>query len=482
LAARKPSRSVAVVVLAAGQGKRMKSALPKVLHPVCGRPALWHVLRSAAAAKPNTLVVVVGHDRDQVIDAVRSWGLAPKPLFAEQGEPLGTGHAVVAAERATAKADDVLVLAGDDPLVTRDQVRDVLRVHRRTRAAATILTTVVDDPGGYGRVIREGSDLVDIVQEVDATPAQRAIREISTLVYVFRREELYRALPLVGRDNRQREYYLPDVLRILKDKGEKISAVEGDFGGALGLNSRGGLAAVSAILRRRILDGHLANGVTVVDPETTYVDVEVRIGRDTTLHPLTFLEGSTRVGAGARIGPSTRLVDTEVGEGAEVTFSVVRGSRIGPRASVGPFASLRPGTVLREGSKAGTFVEMKSTRIGRGSKVPHLSYMGDATIGEGVNVGAGSITCNYDGVDKHPTVIEDGAFIGSDTMLVAPVRVGRNAVTGAGSAITRDVPAGALAVERAEQRTVEGYGERRQAARQAKRRGRTRSGGEHRSG
>jgi bifunctional UDP-N-acetylglucosamine pyrophosphorylase/glucosamine-1-phosphate N-acetyltransferase len=461
VAARQPPRRLAAMVLAAGKGKRMKSARPKVLQSVCGRPSMWHVLRAARSARPERLIVVVSYSADDVAEAVRSWSLQPAPVFVDQRKPLGTGHAVASAEQAVGDADEVLVLAGDDPLVTGEHVRKLLRTHRRTRAAASILTTTLVDPTGWGRVIREGTEFVRIVEEAEATPEMRRIDEVSTLVYAFRRDDLYRALPLVGRENRQREYYLPDVLSILKEKGERISAVPVDFGGSLGLNSRHGLAAVARVMRRRIVEHHMTEGVTFVDPDTAYVDVEVKIGRDAVIQPFTVLEGQTRIGAACVIGPGTRIVDSTVGDGAEVSFSVVRGARIGARVAVGPYASIRPGTVLEEGAKAGTFVELKATRVGKGSKVPHLSYMGDATIGERANIGAGTITCNYDGFEKHPTVIEDDAFIGSDTMLVAPVQIGRGAVTGAGSAITRDVPPGALAIERAEQRIVPGYARRR---------------------
>jgi bifunctional UDP-N-acetylglucosamine pyrophosphorylase/glucosamine-1-phosphate N-acetyltransferase len=453
------------VVLAAGKGKRMMSSRPKVLHDVCGRPSLWHVVQAARGARPASLCIVVNHGGEEIEAAVAGWGLTPAPRFVDQGEPLGTGHAVLVAEPMLGPADDVVVLAGDDPLVTAEHVRDLLRVHRRSRAAATILTTTVSDPGGYGRVIRDGTELIRIVEHADASPAERRIREISTLVYAFRREDLATALPLVGRDNRQREYYLPDVLTILRDKGERISAMPVDFGGPLGLNTRRGLSGATRVLRRRIVERHMANGVTFVDPDTAYVDVDVRIGQDAVIQPFTVIQGATRIGRRAVVGPGSRVVDSSVGDDAEVAFSVVRGSRIGPRAVVGPYASLRPGTVLDEDAKAGSFVEIKASRVGRRSKVPHLSYVGDTVIGRDTNVGAATVTVNYDGYRKHRTVIGDEVHIGSDTMLVAPVRIGRRAWTGAGSVITRDVPAGALAVERAEQRVVRGYDERKRAAR-----------------
>ena len=470
MASRKPPRPVAAVVLAAGKGKRMKSERPKVLHEICGRPALWHVLQAARAVRPTPLAVVVGRDQDPVAEAVRAWDLEPAPVFVEQREPLGTGNAVAVAERAVSRVDDVVVLAGDDPLVTGEHVRDLLRVHRRTKAAATILTTSPADPTGYARVVREGDRLVDLVGEdaAETDPQLRSIREVSTLVYAFRREDLYKVLPLVGRSDRSGEQYLFHVLGILKEKGERVSAMWVDLGGAMGANSRGALAMATRVMRERIISAHMANGVTFVDPATAYVDVDVRIGTETTILPVTSLEGSTRIGAGCTIGPATRIRDSVIEDEAEVTFSVLRESRIGPRATIGPYASLRPGTVILEGGKAGTFVEIKASRVGKGSKVPHLSYVGDTTIGDEVNVGAGTVTVNYDGFAKHPTVIGDQAHIGSDTMLVAPVKVGKKAWTGAGSVITKDVPAGALAVERGEQRNVPGYDERKRAARAGK--------------
>ncbi|HET6771457.1 MAG TPA: bifunctional UDP-N-acetylglucosamine diphosphorylase/glucosamine-1-phosphate N-acetyltransferase GlmU [Actinomycetota bacterium] len=471
--AAKPSRTIAAVVMAAGKGKRIKSSLPKVLHPVCGRPVLWHVLAAVERVRADRVVVVVSHGKEAVEKAVRSWKLKSQVRFVDQGEPLGTGHAVMAAERAVGKTTDVLVVPGDNPLVTWEMLRDLLRLHRRRTPAATVQTTILPDATGYGRVIRNGERLVRIAEERDSTPEERAIREVATSVYGFRRDDLFRALPAVGRDNSQREYYLPDVLRILAEKGEDVRALTADYGGALDVNSRAALARAAGAMRRRINEDLMAAGVTLVDPNQTYIDAGVRVGADSLIHPLTFLEGDTRIGKGCTIGPATRISDSRVDDQAEVQFSVVRGARIGTGATVGPYANIRPGTVLAPGAKAGTFVEIKASRVGEGSKVPHLSYVGDAEIGEGANIGAGTITCNYDGYEKHRTVIGDRAFIGSDTMLVAPVRVGREAVTGAGSAITRDVPDGALAVERAEQRVVEGYTKRRKSKRKSgKKRGR----------
>jgi bifunctional UDP-N-acetylglucosamine pyrophosphorylase / glucosamine-1-phosphate N-acetyltransferase len=465
--------SVAAVVLAAGQGKRIKSKLPKVLHPICGRPVLWHVLRAIARVKPQRLIVVVHEGREEVEEAVRSWELRPDPVFVDQGEPLGTGHAVTVAETAVGRADAMLVANGDEPLTTPEQIRDLLRRFRRRDLAAIVQTTVPDDARGFARLIRDAKgDFVRLAEGSDATAEELAVQEVATGMYAFRRELLYEILPLVGRDNRQREYYLPDVLGLLADKGERIGVQLVDTGGAVGVNSRLELARATGVMRRRINERLMDEGVTMLDPSQTFVDVGVRVGRDTVLYPQTYLEGDSRVGLGCVVGPATRIVDSTIADGAEVQFSVVRGSKIGKGANVGPYASIRPGSVLDAGSKAGTFVEIKNSRVGKGSKVPHLSYVGDADIGRDVNIGAATVTVNYDGWDKHRTVVEDDAKVGSDTMLVAPVTVGKGAMTGAGSVITKDVPPGALGIERTEQHNVEGFRKRKEAAKRSRKAGR----------
>jgi bifunctional UDP-N-acetylglucosamine pyrophosphorylase / glucosamine-1-phosphate N-acetyltransferase len=450
-------------VLAAGKGKRLKSGTPKVLHPLCGRPALWWVLRTARAARPDTIVIVVHHGADDVRKAVASWGISPKPVFVEQGDALGTGHAVLAAERAVGRVRELLVANGDFDPVTEEDVRALVRLHRRTKAAASLIVTEVEAAGSYSRVVREGNRLVSIVEGTDAPPGVRSIREVGTNWIVFRREDVFRALPLVGRENVQGEYYLNDVFGILIEKGERVSVSKVDTGGAMGINSRAGLAEVTRLLRDRINARHLENGVTLVDPSTTYIDVEATIGRDTVIHPMTVVSGETAIAAECEIGPSTRIVDSRVGKGSIVEFSVVREARIGAGAHVGPYAHVRPGTVLGPSAKVGAYVEVKASEVGEGAKVPHLSYVGDAKVGRRANIGAGTVTVNYDGYEKHTTSIGDDARVGSDTMLVAPVTVGKGAVTGAGSVITDDVPAGALAVERSEQRIVKGYRKRKDA-------------------
>jgi bifunctional UDP-N-acetylglucosamine pyrophosphorylase / glucosamine-1-phosphate N-acetyltransferase len=457
-------QDLTVVVLAAGEGKRFRSALPKPLHAVAGRPLLWHVLAAAAPLKADRTVVVVGNGGDQVRAAVEGFDLGPVQ-FAVQADPRGTGDALATAVGLLEGDGDVLVLFGDTPLVSAELLEGLLAAHRSARAAATLLTSTLEDPTGYGRVLRDdGGAVTGVVEERDATPAQRRLREVSAGMWVFRRP----ALDLVAElrpDNDQGEVYLPDLVPLVLAGGGRVVTAEGPEEEVRGVNDRLELAAAGAVLRRRLLERLMLAGVTVVDPATTFVDADVEVGQDTVLAPLTFLEAGTRVGARCSLGPNVRLVGCTVGDDATVTQTVAVASSIGPRAVVGPFASLRPGTDLAEASKAGTFVEVKNSNVGPGSKVPHLSYVGDADIGAGVNVGAGTVFVNYDGVRKHRTTVGDGAFIGSDTMLVAPVTVGSGAQTAAGSTVTKDVPPDALAIERSDQRTIEGWAARRRRQR-----------------
>jgi len=449
-----------VVVLAAGEGKRFRSALPKPLHPVAGRPLLWHVLAAAAPLKADRTVVVVGNGADQVAGAVEGFDLGPVD-FAVQADQRGTGDALAAALPLMDGDGDVVVLSGDTPLISTALLEGLLDAHRSARAAATLLTCTLEDPTGYGRILRDADGAVTgVVEERDATPAQRRLREVGAGMYVFARPALD-GLAELRPDNDQGEYYLPDLLPLVLAGGGRVATAEGPEEEARGVNDRVELAAAEAVLRRRLLERLMLAGVTVVDPATTFVDADVEVGQDSVLAPLTFLEAGTRVGARCRLGPNVRLVGCSVGDDATVTQAVAVSAAIGPKAVVGPFVSLRPGSDLREGSKAGTFVEVKNSTVGPGSKVPHLSYVGDADIGTGVNVGAGTVFVNYDGVDKHRTTVGDGAFIGSDTMLVAPVTVGNGAQTAAGSTITKDVPPDALAIERSDQRTIEGWAARR---------------------
>ncbi|HEY6567222.1 MAG TPA: bifunctional UDP-N-acetylglucosamine diphosphorylase/glucosamine-1-phosphate N-acetyltransferase GlmU [Actinomycetota bacterium] len=468
-------RSLALVVLAAGKGTRMKSSLPKVLHPVAGKPILWHVIQAGLAAKPTKIVVVVGHDAELIEAEVRSWDLSPKPVFVVQRPQRGTAHAVQVARKAVGRVSDVVVANGDFDPVTPDDVRALIRSHRRSGAAATLLTSIMDDPGTYGRVIRDARGRFIEIDEDRATPGAEDIDEVATNWIAFAPRALFASLPLIDAKTRQKERYLNRIYPLMRERGERVNAILADTGGAMGANSLAGLAGLERLMRGRINAAHMANGVTLVDPETTYIGADVSIGPGTVIRPMSFLEGATTIGEGCDIGPSTRLIDTEVGDRCRVTFAVANLAVLGDDVDAGPFAYLRAGTELAEGVHVGTYVEIKGSTVGEGSKVPHLSYVGDASIGADTNIGAATVFVNYDGYTKHRTDVGDRVRIGSDTMLVAPVSVGDGAVTGAGSVITKDVPAGALAVARGEQRTVEGYRERQDAKRAAKPRSKTKS-------
>ncbi len=451
-------RPLAVIVLAAGLGTRMKSDLPKLLHPVCGRPMLAYVLGAVADVGPERTVVVTARSHD-ALAAILSEGVER----AIQDEQRGTGDAAAAGVAALGGfAGDVVVLNGDHPLTTGSFVAGLVAAHRASGARAT-LTAQTFDPGHYGRIVRdENGRLAGIVEYRDATPEQRAIAETNVGAYVFAADALRGALPRLRSDNDQGEYYLTDVIALLLADGDEVAVYRTeDRGVTRGVNSRVELAWVAAEVRRRLLEELMLSGVTIVDPESTYVDWGVEVGRDSVIQPQTHLLGATRVGSGCEIGPGSVLRDVTVGDGARVVQSHVLGCDVGPGATVGPFSYLRPGTVLDDGTKAGAFVEIKNSHVGRGSKVPHLSYIGDTEIGAGTNIGAGTITANYDGYRKHRTTIGDGVRTGSDTCLVAPVTVGDDAYTGAGSVITKDVPAGALGIARERQQNIEGYAERR---------------------
>jgi bifunctional UDP-N-acetylglucosamine pyrophosphorylase/glucosamine-1-phosphate N-acetyltransferase len=447
----------------------MRSATPKVMHAIAGRTLLAHALVAARGAHPNHLVVVVRHARDRVAAHVAE--VDPAALVADQDDVPGTGRAVQCGLDALARATGqeltgtVLVTYGDVPLLAPQTLTDLVAAHEAMSSAVTVLTAVLPDPTGYGRVLREADGSVTgVVEQKDATPEQRAITEVNTGIYAFDAAVLAAALPKLSRANAQGEAYLTDVVAIARADGHRVSGrVVDDLLEVEGVNDRVQLARLGAELNRRLVEAHMRAGATVVDPATTWVDVEVRLGRDVTLLPGTQLHGTTSVADGATVGPDTTLTDVVVGEGASVVRSHGSGAVVEAGATVGPFSFLRPGTHLGADGKIGAFVETKSVRIGRGSKVPHLSYVGDAEIGEGANIGAATIFVNYDGVAKHRTSVGDHVRIGSDTMLVAPVTVGDGAYTAAGSVITDDVPAGAIAVARGKQRNVAGWVERRRA-------------------
>ncbi|MGC4998047.1 MULTISPECIES: bifunctional UDP-N-acetylglucosamine diphosphorylase/glucosamine-1-phosphate N-acetyltransferase GlmU [unclassified Streptomyces] len=453
-------RPAAVVVLAAGEGTRMKSATPKVLHRICGRSLVGHVLAASRELDPAELVVVVGHAREQV--AAHLAEIDPQVRTAVQERQNGTGHAVrMALEELGGTVDGtVVVVCGDTPLLTADTLARLTGTHRSDGNAVTVLTAEVPDATGYGRIVRDAASgaVTAIVEHKDATDSQRAIREINSGVFAFDGALLAQALKQVRTDNSQGEEYLTDVLGILRAAGHRVGAsVAGDHREIAGINNRVQLAEARRTLNDRLLTAAMLDGVTVMDPATTWVDVTVGFERDVVVHPGTQLTGATRIAEGAEVGPNSRLNDTTVGAGARVDNTVADGATVGEGATVGPYAYLRPGTRLGVKAKIGTYVETKNASIGEGTKVPHLSYVGDATIGDFSNIGAASVFVNYDGESKHHTTVGSHCKTGSDNMFVAPVTVGDGAYTGAGSVITKDVPPGSLAVARGQQRNIEGW-------------------------
>jgi bifunctional UDP-N-acetylglucosamine pyrophosphorylase / glucosamine-1-phosphate N-acetyltransferase len=454
-----PDQLAAVIVLAAGEGTRMKSDTPKVLHRIGGRTLLGHAIAAARAVDPQHLAVVVRHGRDLVAAHVAD--VDPKAVVADQDEVPGTGRATECAlEHLPADLDGtVLVTYGDVPLLAGDTLHALVEEHTTTRSAVTVITAHLDDPTGYGRILRDDDGSVaGIVEQKDATDEQRSIREINSGIYAFDAAVLKDALAHVGTDNAQGEKYLTDVLAIARSAGRRVSAhLIDDLWQTEGVNDRVQLARLGKELNRRITERWMREGVTIVDPATTWVDADVTIGRDATIRPNTQLLGATTIGAGATIGPDTTLTDTEVGERADVKRAEANLAVIGPEATVGPFSYLRPGTELGRKGKVGGFVETKNATIGDGAKVPHLTYAGDATIGEGANIGAGTIFANYDGVAKHHTTVGRHSFVGSDTVIVAPLTIADGAYVGAGTALTEDVGPGQIAVARSRQRNVDGW-------------------------
>ncbi|ROR42447.1 bifunctional UDP-N-acetylglucosamine diphosphorylase/glucosamine-1-phosphate N-acetyltransferase GlmU [Kitasatospora cineracea] len=461
------NQPAAVIVLAAGGGTRMKSkALPKVLHEICGRSLVGHAVSAARELTPGQLVVVTGHLRELVHAHLAEHYPAARPVV--QTEQNGTGHAVRTALEALA-ADGVqldgtvLVTTGDAPLLTGATLRALAAAHAGQGNGVTVLTAEVPDATGYGRILRGPDGAVSaIVEHKDATAEQLAVNEINSGVFAFDAKLLALALSLVGTDNVQGEEYLTDTLEILRREGHRVGAVvAADHREIVGINDRVQLAAARRLLNDRLLEDAMRAGVTVVDPASTWLDVQVTYEPDALVHPNTQLRGASHLGEGCEVGPNSTLTDTAVGAGARVSNTTAERAEIGPETSVGPYAYLRPGTRLARKAKVGTYVEIKNSELGEGAKVPHLSYIGDATIGEGTNVGAASVTVNYDGVNKHRTVIGAHCRTGSDNMFIAPVTVGDGSYTAAGSVITNDVPAGSLAVARAQQRNIAGWVERK---------------------
>lgn len=443
------------IVLAAGQGTRMKSDLYKVLHPVCGKPMVEHVLDHIIGLGVDKIVTVVGHGAEMVEQK-----LGAKSEYALQEEQLGTAHAVQQAESLLGGLDGTtIVVCGDTPLITSETMGSLIEHHRETGAKATILTARASDPTGYGRIIRgDNGEVLRNVEQKDATAEEQRITEINTGTYCFDNKALFETLKKVKNDNAQGEYYLPDVVGILQSEGERISAyVTDDFSETLGVNDRVVLAQAEQVMRQRIAEKHMRNGVTIINPDQTTISADAEIGRDTVIQPGVIIEGATVIGSHCTIGPNSHIADSTIGDRTSVHSSVVRESRVGSDTAVGPFAHLRPEADLGDYVKVGNFVEVKKSTLGNKSKVSHLSYIGDAKIGTNVNIGCGTITVNYDGKNKHLTEIEDDAFIGCNANLVAPVTVGKGSIVAAGSTITKNVPENSLAIARARQENKEGY-------------------------
>lgn len=447
----------AVVVLAAGGGTRMKSKTSKLLHEVAGKPMLSYAVSAAAALDPEHLVVVVGHQREQVVEHLER--LSEQLTTAVQDQQLGTGHAVACGIAGLEDLEgDIVVTYADVPMLAGDTLRQLVAVHRARQNSVTVMTARVEDPAGYGRIIRDDDNVTGIVEDRDATDEQRAITEINSGIYVFDAATLREGLASLTTDNEQGEMYLTDIVKFCHERSQRVGAhLVDDVWQTEGVNDRIQLARMNQEMQRRIRDAWMRKGVTMIDPGSTFIDVDVDLAQDVVLHPGVILQGATTIGEGAVIGPSTTLMDVEVGEDAEVIRTHGSFAVIGAGAVVGPFAYLRPGTILGADGKIGSFVETKNAQIGAKSKVPHLSYVGDAIVEEDANIGAGTIFANYDGVHKSKTHVGKAAFVGSNSVLVAPVDIGAGALVAAGSTITDDVPAGSLGVARGRQRNIEGW-------------------------
>ncbi|MBO1004724.1 bifunctional UDP-N-acetylglucosamine diphosphorylase/glucosamine-1-phosphate N-acetyltransferase GlmU [Pseudogracilibacillus auburnensis] len=443
------------IILAAGQGTRMKSKLYKVLHPVCGKPMVEHVVDNVSKLTVERTVTVVGHGAELVKSK-----LLNKSDFVVQEEQLGTAHAVKQAKGILGDEEGTtLVICGDTPLITSETMEALLKHHHEHKAKATVLTAYTDQPDGYGRVIRNAEGLVEKnVEHKDTNEEERKIKEINTGTYCFDNQALFQALEKVSNDNAQGEYYLPDVIEILKNQNEVVSAYQtADFDETMGVNDRVALSEAERIMRKRINEYHMRNGVTIIDPTHTYIDASIRIGSDTIIYPGSIIKGNTTIAEDCQIGPNSELYNAVIGPGSVIQQSVVRESTIGARVDIGPFAHIRPESNIHDEVKIGNFVEIKKAVIGKGSKASHLSYIGDADVGENVNLGCGSITVNYNGKSKSLTKIEDDVFVGCNSNLVAPVTVGKGAYIAAGSTITKDVPGESLSIARARQVNKEDY-------------------------
>lgn len=443
------------IILAAGKGTRMKSSLYKVLHPVCGKPMVEHVVEQVEKAGADNIVTIVGYGADAVKELLQD-----RSQYALQKEQLGTGHAVLQAKSVLGDLEGVtIVLCGDTPLLTAETIEAAMTYHHERQAKATILTAIAEDPTGYGRVVRdEQGHVLKNVEHKDASQEELAIREINTGTYVFDNEALFEALASVKNDNAQGEYYLPDVLEILKGQGHVVTAFEiPDFSQSLGVNDRVALAQAQQIMQKRINEAHMRNGVTLIAPEQTYIDADVVIGEDTVIEPSVYLKGKTRIGKNVHISMNSEIIDTIIEDGVTVRSSSIEQSYVAKGADVGPMAHIRPNSRLMERVHVGNFVEVKNATIGADTKMGHLTYIGDATLGERINVGCGTIVVNYDGKHKHHSTIGSDSFIGCNANIISPVDIGDRAFIAAGSTITKDVPSQALAIARSKQENKEDY-------------------------
>lgn len=454
-------KGLAAVILAAGKGTRMKSALPKVLHPICGQPMLYYPLEAARLAGFKQLKVVVGHRAEQVIEAFSDEDL----IWIKQTEQLGTGHALMcAADSLRGYSGSLLLHCGDVPLLKPETLQQLQSYHSQQQAAVTVLTAQMPNPHGYGRIIRDGEQILEIVEEKDASEEQRQVTEINAGTYLFDADFVLSALKGLNKNNSQGEYYLTDIVAAAVAAGKKTRAlcVE-DPTEVMGINDRCQLAEAEVLMRWKINADLMFGGVSMVDPTTVYIDSGVEIGADTTLHPNVQLRGKTTIGKNCIVETGVVVVDSQVADGSHLKAgSAIEESRIGANCKVGPMAHLRPGTVLTGNNKIGNFVEMKKSVLGEKSQASHLTYIGDSEVGQNVNFGCGTITCNYDGVNKHKTIVEDDVFVGSDCQFVAPVTIGRNSLIAAGSTITKDVPADSLALSRTDQKNIDGWRLRKQ--------------------
>lgn len=449
--------SLVAVILAAGKGTRMRSKLPKVLHKVGGKAMLQHVIDASTAAGADDKVVIIGHGAELVEEMVA--GQAKTALQAEQ---LGTGHAVLQTKEALKDfVGTAMILCGDTPLLDGEKLRKFYEAHQASGAAATVMTAIMDNPTGYGRIIRDSAgDVCAIVEQKDATEEQKAVKEINTGIYCIECPLMFEVLETITPNNAQGEYYLTDILDKLYSAGKKVGGVvTADSDMVMGINSRKQLSVAEAVMRNRILDKLMDSGVTIMDPASTFIEASVKIGQDTIIYPYTWLEGNTEIGEDCEIGPNCRFTNVKMGDGNKIQFTYAHDCEVKNNVTAGPYIHLRPDTVISDNVKIGNFVEVKNSNVGVGTKLPHLTYIGDSDIGSGVNMGCGCITVNYDGKKKHRTVVGDNSFVGCNTNLVAPVTVEANTYIGAGSTITKDVPEDALGIARARQKNIEGWAE-----------------------